>query len=373
MMNSTTYHPENSTASILPGARWQSVYQTLDSFGVAVPGGRAGPVGVGGLTIGGGNSFFAARYSFVCDDVVNFEVVLANGSIINANNHTNSDLFKALKGGSNNFGIVTKIDLYAFPQGDRGVVSYDNSTSTTAQLIPAIVNFTNHVEDDPYVSLITFWQYSSTSGANVIVNALEYTKPVANPPVFSQIVSIVNTSSTMRIASLYELTSELAQVSGFRELFLTLTFVNDARVIEKAVGLHNSLIEEAKASVRSIEWTFETIFQPLPALFSRRSVARGEMFLAWTVFLFDLSWQDAADDALFHRIGDTMVSQLTSYARTIHADNEFIYLNYADRSQNPLRSYGAANLAYIRQVAEKYDPAGVFQTLVPGGFKVTAA
>lgn len=146
------------------------------------------------------------------------QLVLANGSIINANSQTNSDLFKALKGGSNNFGIVTKIDLSAFPQGDLwgGVVRYDNSTSTRAQLVPAIVNFTNHVEDDPFASLITFWQYSSALGANVFINALEYTKPVVNPSAFSQILRIANTSSTMRITNLDELTTELAQVSGFR-------------------------------------------------------------------------------------------------------------------------------------------------------------
>lgn len=54
MMNSTTYHVENSSASILPGARWSSVYETLIPLGVMVPGGRASFVGVGGLIIGGG-------------------------------------------------------------------------------------------------------------------------------------------------------------------------------------------------------------------------------------------------------------------------------------------------------------------------------
>ena len=52
-MNSTTYHAENLTASILPGARWSSVYNTLTPLGVMVPGGRAASVGVGGLVTGG--------------------------------------------------------------------------------------------------------------------------------------------------------------------------------------------------------------------------------------------------------------------------------------------------------------------------------
>lgn len=53
LMNSTIYNKENSTASVGPGARWQGVYEVLDKLGVAIPGGRAGTVGVAGLTLGG--------------------------------------------------------------------------------------------------------------------------------------------------------------------------------------------------------------------------------------------------------------------------------------------------------------------------------
>lgn len=52
-MNSTFYHPGNKTASISPGARWQTVYKKLEKDGVIVAGGRAGPVGAGGFLLGG--------------------------------------------------------------------------------------------------------------------------------------------------------------------------------------------------------------------------------------------------------------------------------------------------------------------------------
>lgn len=53
MMNSTVYHKDNQTASLSLGSRWQAVYQTLEKDGVAVAGGRAGPVSVGGFLLGG--------------------------------------------------------------------------------------------------------------------------------------------------------------------------------------------------------------------------------------------------------------------------------------------------------------------------------
>lgn len=91
------------------------------------------------------------------------------------------------------------------------------------------------------------------------------------------------------------------------------------------------------------------------------------------VFLADLSWTDAKDDALFKKIGEKSISEINKYAASIGKANEYIYLDYADQTQNPLRGYGTANLRKLREVAREYDPGAVFQTLVPGGFKLDAA
>lgn len=44
--------------------------------------------------------------------------------------------------------------------------------------------------------------------------------------------------------------------------------------------------------------------------------------------------------------------------------------SYADKTQNPLATYGAENIAFMKDVAAKYDPSGIFQTRQPGGFKL---
>jgi len=46
-------------------------------------------------------------------------------------------------------------------------------------------------------------------------------------------------------------------------------------------------------------------------------------------------------------------------------------LNYADNTQDPLASYGSASVKKMKAAAKKYDPSGVFQKLVPGGFKIS--
>lgn len=89
--------------------------------------------------------------------------------------------------------------------------------------------------------------------------------------------------------------------------------------------------------------------------------------------MVDLSWKDSRDDGLFKQISDSTITEINNYAKSINKDNEYIYLDYAGKSQNPLRGYGLNNLRKLHKVAEQYDPNGIFQKLVPGGFKLAAA
>ncbi|TLD22981.1 hypothetical protein PspLS_07043 [Pyricularia sp. CBS 133598] len=109
-MNTTTYHADKTLTSIQPGAHWGSAYEELSKLNRMVLGGRAYDVAVGGLLLSEGNSFYSIARSFACNGVANFQVVLANGSIVNASANKNADLYRALKGGSNNFGVVTRFD-----------------------------------------------------------------------------------------------------------------------------------------------------------------------------------------------------------------------------------------------------------------------
>lgn len=63
------------------------------------------------MLLAGGVNFYGNQVGFGCDTVVNYEVVLADGSVVQANRSSNPDLFWALKGGSSNFGLVTRFDI----------------------------------------------------------------------------------------------------------------------------------------------------------------------------------------------------------------------------------------------------------------------
>lgn len=107
-LNEISVSPDKKVATVGPGVRWGDVYAFLDPYKLSVIGGRIPSVGVGGLVLGGGFFHFSGEYGLAADNVKNFEVVLADGRIVNANARENTDLFWALKGGGPNFGDFTR-------------------------------------------------------------------------------------------------------------------------------------------------------------------------------------------------------------------------------------------------------------------------
>ncbi|KIA75677.1 hypothetical protein HK57_00538 [Aspergillus ustus] len=381
-INATVFHPETETASIGPGARWESVYETLQPLQVMVSGGRLGTVGVGGFLTGGGITIYSAQRGLACDDVVAFEIVLANGTITRATNDTNPDLFHVLKGGSGNLGIVTSIEMRAFPQGEiwGGYATYDNSS--TPELARALSSFTSNIEQDPRALLVTFWTYDTITNVNRAANAMYYTEPVDHvPAAFHEYSAIENVSSTTHNRPLRDLVNELPDsTNGFRVLFNTLAFRSDPRVIEHGVGLYNELLQNLNSTVSGGDWIIIAGFQPMPILFGTSGLDNGGDIIGLKdqegdliVLLLEGFWQHVADDELFNRLADQMIRDLDAFARSVGQGSDFLYLNYAARWQDPLRGYGPENLDLLRQAAQRYDPTGVFQTQVPGGFKVSKA
>jgi FAD/FMN-containing dehydrogenase len=73
-LNQVTVSSDKKQTSVGPGNRWFDVYTKLQPMGLSVIGGRVSDIGVGGLTLGGGISFFSGRYGWACDNVNTYEV-----------------------------------------------------------------------------------------------------------------------------------------------------------------------------------------------------------------------------------------------------------------------------------------------------------
>lgn len=149
------------------------------------------------------------------------KVVLASGRIVNANAKSNPDLFKALKGGTNNFGVVTRFDIKTFEQGKLwgGFIVYP-WTSVPTQL-QALQDFTSAsgTGADDYASVINAYLIGP-KGPEVVANQYTYTKAQEYPPMLQKFTNLQpQISNTLRITSLTNVTVEtgLGTPNGFRQ------------------------------------------------------------------------------------------------------------------------------------------------------------
>ncbi|MEP6659501.1 MAG: FAD-binding oxidoreductase [Acidimicrobiales bacterium] len=131
-----------------PGTTWRELDRAAHLARLATPGGTVSSTGVAGLTLGGGIGYLSPRFGLAADNLVEAEVVTADGRILVAAEDADADLLWALRGGGGNFGVVTHFVLQAHPLATvlGGLVAY--SFSDAASVLAAFRTSAESASDE---------------------------------------------------------------------------------------------------------------------------------------------------------------------------------------------------------------------------------
>ncbi|RYP26836.1 hypothetical protein DL768_011554 [Monosporascus sp. mg162] len=367
---------DKKIVSVAAGERMGKVYETVMAAGLGVVGNRHSSGGIGGDAVQAGLSYFSYARGFVCDNVVNYEIVLASGEIVNANAETNRDLWIALKGGGNNFGIVTRFDLSVFEQGQLwgGKIFYfQNSFSGQIQ---SLVDYL-HNQNDVDVHICVSLGYAAALGDIMCMNdifCLNPEKPKALEP-FADIQPQIDQMRTLRVDSLKGFTDEaFAGAPANRVVKMSTTVKADTKILEYAVETYHASFKKLKGVENLL---FSITFEPVPVSLIEHSISRGGNSLGLkasdgplVVVLFYTSWDSPSDDEKVYEVNKEALETIDSEAQSKEVSTAYRYLNYTFTHQDPISSYGPESKAHLQAVSAKYDPEGFFQTAGVGPFKL---
>lgn len=313
-------------------------------------------------------------------------MVLASGTIVNANATSHQSLWKALRGGSNNYGVVTSITLRTFPQGNFWGGQTFHAISSRQAHFKALENLIAAKPFDEYAHFINTLVMTNATRFWFVGNSLQYTKsnpPDPYPETFKPFTDIPRISlfpgapdNTLRVDNHTAFTLEYAAMSVYQKRwqFATISFGNSAFMMEEFFQLANHTIQPFLALPG---FQLSMSFQPLPTVMSERRGAVDSLGPIQTEGdMFFIHWALAVDDT-----GRDIDKTLQSAVRALFREAErraadlglrrdFLPLTYADVWQDPLGRRSEGTVEQMWKASEKYDPKGMFQSQVPGGFKL---
>ena len=363
-MRGVQIDPDRRLARVQGGALWGDLDRDAQAFGLATPGGVVSDTGVAGLTLGGGYGWLRRKYGLSSDNLVDVQLVTADGEVVTASEEQNEDLFWALRGGGGNFGIATSFTFKLHPVGPMvAFAALFYPLEDAAQVMRGWRDFTGDAPNE-----VTSVCVSITFPA-----APEMPEAIHNRPCL--IVGGVyagDADEGMRVldplrrlgtplADLSQPTPFTAVQSGFDPLFPR----NELRAYWKsqyADGLSDAAIDAvaARANDRPHPMTLVNVFQmggaiaevdPEATAFATRS--------APYMFSIDGLWTDAADDA----------ANVDWVRSTWNELREFgtgdVYLNFTGLSDEAasagVDSAFGRNMRKLAAVKAKYDPDNFFR------------
>ncbi|EYE99687.1 FAD-binding oxidoreductase [Aspergillus ruber CBS 135680] len=351
----------------------------LESQNLSFVGGRVGTVGMGGFTLGGGTSPLSNKYGWALDNVYEYEVALANGTITIASESHNPDLYFALRGGGNNFGIVTSFTVRTFAQGPVFTSMSSYSANQSEQVLDKVYDLytDKNLTSDVELGYDLYYTYVSDTNEFTLMGTQRYGKPVRNPPVFHAIDQIPTLSRSTTIGTFSSLVNESTPMGITRNLFATLSISPSRSLLSQGLQIFQQEVE-ALRTVSGLVPNF--ICYPLQSNAIAAMKQRGGNALGIErdeplfIILISTAWSHSRDDASVEKMTLNIIHRLEVAAKDSGVANRYLYINYASATQANavFAGYGNKNVQKLKAVQRAVDPHGIFTSkgLWRGFFKL---
>ncbi|TFK49560.1 FAD dependent oxidoreductase [Heliocybe sulcata] len=367
-----TYHAESSTVDVGSGLIWDDVYAALEPDNAMVVGGRVTGVGVAGFTLGGGYSWLTNQYGLTIDTVTGYELVLPNGTVASITDSSNPDLMFALRGGYNNFGVVTKFTLKAYPSANvwGGLITY--TANTLDDVASASVNFSSKVTD-PKAGIIT--TYNFVLGEIGVSQLLFYDAPQAPAGIFDEFLAISSFSKDVKSRTFSDLVRNIPSnaTGGTRGIFNTVSLLEYTPELMEVIRNETQYWGQ-KLSLEDSGTFISYDVEPFqPTLFTHGSTSTASYPPTRSQGLLPLNlywayWDSSKDQVFYDAITQ---SAATIKAKAVELGQDVadapVYGNYAIFSTPIDKIYGG-NLERLRTIKQQYDPNNVMA--LAGGWKI---
>lgn len=355
-----------------PRVRLGVLLSRLSKYNLMLPTGTCSTVCVSGLTMGGGISPFAIRKSgMTCDHLIKAEVILANGSLVQASSTSHSDLLFALKGGGGgNFGIVTKFVLQPCPFFGCVVFRYTYDWSsmafalsnwqTTAPFADTRLSsefILRSPKFSPGSSVECKGQFEGTPEELKIVLTTQFPWTLRLTLIEQEVLIMPTLSDAARYwkktTQAYYLLKSVFWMGAFSPATLNILKTH----VEKAPGPLDSVSWNAmQGQVAQSAFVSQSAF-PWRKAWSWNQIS-GRTLNAREVPLHD-KWVTALYRGLLNTGGDNVTQQGAHKQRI-----PFAYVNVFQTelipNENFMQAYYGPNATRLRQIKTKYDPTNVF-------------
>lgn len=311
--------------------------------------------------------------------------MLAGGKIVIASASENPDLWRVLKGGGNNFGIVTRFTLRSFPYAPlwtSGIVTL--AALQYAKSLKAYHDYLTHTSsgkpgafDEDAAGPILSFVYVQKLGFQITSLSILYTKVPGDKkwPAHWDATSFKSLRG-IRKDRVETNTSIVERFGGFasagtRHVQGTTTIRNDLETIKNAYAIFcETATELRRVQGLVLPFVFQAI---LPGWMNRGDpniLGLENCTEPLIIINYSASWTKPEDDEFVRSTIRRSLERIEAAAEARKAGHQYRFINYCMEWQRPYEGCGEENLKLMREASHKYDPTGLFQSGRAGGFKL---